>query len=346
MTATAGVESDSHIMNDCDNDSDGVRRRGRDDKVIVQLTTVKDIKAGEELTVSYLSQLCTSASARTEVLRQAFLFNCYCERCREEGVDVDGKISIQSGVEGDHRGEGKVKNESEGEGEREGGGGGGGGGGNANLSTNHTVPSPSPAPTSTTLPLPSPSYATMKGTKYDKNNDTINCKLRTLLERTMSHVSEQNDREPSRSITSAGKNRLKNDGPEHTQIDQLIQLLLLAESSYENIIAVRTAQKDVRALSDDVYSIHDSGMLVLRTALSIRKNKSLHTSSSIQENKKGGKGVDLGSDSIQAEELVVRGARLVTESWNLIGCQVTHFIFMMWLHVHSSIQSVSHSFIQ
>ena len=344
------MESNSHIINDCDNDSDGVRRsgreRGRVDKVLVHLTTVKDIKAGEELTVSYLSQLCTSASTRTEVLRQAFLFNCYCERCREEGVDADGKIKIQSGVEGDDKGEGTVENECERKNESESVGGegkGGGGGGNVNLSTSHSAPSPSPTLTSTTLPLPSPSYATMKGTKNEKNNYTINCKLRTLLERTMSHVSEEKDLEPSRGTTSAGKNRLRNDEPEHTQIDQLIQLLSLAETFYENIITVRTTQKDVRALSNDVYSIHDSGMLVLRTALSIRKNKSLHTSSSIKENKEGGKGTDLGSDSIQAEELVVRGARLVTGSWNLIGCQVIPLI--VWLHVHSFVHLIIHSFI-
>lgn len=321
-TVTAAVEINSHIINDCDNDSDSVRGigtgigRGRVDKILVRLTTIRDIKAGEELTVSYLSQLCTSACARTEVLWQAFLFNCYCERCREEDVDADGKIKILSGVKGDDKD--KDKNESEGEREK-----GKGGGENVNLSTSHFAPSSSRPLTSTTIPLPSPSYATMKDAKNDKNNNTINCKLRTLLECTMSHISEQNGLEPSRSTTSAGKSRLKNDEPEHTQIDQLIQLLLLAETSYENIITVRTTQNDVRALSDDVYSIHDSGMLVLRTALSIRKNKSLHTSSSMKENEEGGKGTDLGSDSIQAEELVVRGARLVTESWNLIGCQVT-----------------------
>lgn len=319
---------------DSNSDSDARRERGGGvDKVIVHLTTIKDIKPGEELTVSYLSQLCTPVRARAEVLSQAFLFDCCCERCREEVWGRDGKIQTLS----------------EGEGSGKGGKGGvGGEGGDVvgaavvreRKDVTTVLPAPPTALTSTALPLPSPSYASFKDTKIDENKSNINIKLRTLLERTMSHVSAQNGLEASRNNTTLNYEH------ERTQTDQILQLLILAEASYENIISVRTAQGGVRTLSDEVYSIHDSGMLVLRSALSIRKQKSLHTSSSLKGSKEGGQGEgrDLGSDSLQTEGMVVRATRLVTESWTLVGCQVTSYTVRTYVYIciHLSMTSLSY----
>ena len=319
--------SSSRNSGNRNSNSDGRRGGGGGvDKVIVHLTTIQDIKAGEELTVSYLSQLCTPVRARAEVLSQAFLFDCSCERCREEVEEREGKIQTLSEGEGssigvvgsvgwDVVGAPKVKERKD---------------------TSTVISLPPTALTSTALPLPSPSYASYKDAKIDENKNNINTKLRTLLERTMSHVSAQNDLEASRNNTKEDKNHSPDSQQEHTQTDQILQLLELAEKSYENIISVRTTQGGVRALSDEVYSIHDSGMLVLRSALSIRKQKSLHTSSSLKGSIEGGQGEgrDLGSDSTQNEGMVVRATRLVTESWTLTGCQVTSYTFRTYVHTY------------
>jgi hypothetical protein len=323
-TTSSSSSSSSSIANDSgDRNSNSDRKRGGGvDKVIVHLTTVQDIKAGEELTVSYLSQLCTPVSSRAEVLSQAFLFDCSCERCREE---VEGR-------------DGEIQTPDEEEGSREGGEGGdvvGAAVVRERKDASKVIPAPPTALTSTALPLPSPSYASFKDTKIQENKSNISTKLRTLLERTMSYVSVQNDLEASRN------NSTLNSGQEHTQTDQILQLLILAEASYENIISVCTAQGGVRALSDEVYSIHDSGMLVLRSALSIRKQKSSHTSSSLKKSAEEGhrESRDLGSDSLQTEGMVVRATRLVTESWTLAGCQVTSYTVRTYVHTctHASI---------
>ena len=333
VTSSSSSSSSSVAKNsgDRNSDSDGKRggggggggggRGGGVDKVIVHLTTVQDIKAGEELTVSYLSQLCTPVRARAEVLSQAFLFDCSCDRCREEVEERDGEMQTLS------------------EGEGSSVGGEGSEGGDASIvkerkDISEVLPPPPTALTSTALPLPSPSYASYKDAKTDENN--INTKLRTLLELTMSHVSAQNDQEASRNDTKEDKNRFSNSEHERTQTDQILQLLILAETFYENIISVRTAQGGVRALSDEVYSIHDSGMLVLRSALSIRKQKSLQMSSSLKGSIEGGQGEGrgLGSDSMQTEGMVVRATRLVTESWTLAGCQVTSYTVRTYVHTY------------
>jgi hypothetical protein len=45
------------------------------------IVTLRDIQPGEELCVSYVSQLCTSVEHRQTLLQQGFLFTCYCPRC-------------------------------------------------------------------------------------------------------------------------------------------------------------------------------------------------------------------------------------------------------------------------
>lgn len=303
--------------------------------------------------MSYLSQLCTPVSARAEMLRQAFLFDCSCDRCREEVEGRDWEIRTLG--EGKGSGKGSRKGSGKGSGKVGGGDEGGEGGDVVGAAVvrerkgiSKVLPAPPIALTSTALPLPSPSYASFKDKKIDENKNNIHTKLRSLLESTMSHVSAQNDLEASRNNTTL------NSEQEHTQTDQILQLLTLAEASYENIISVRTAQGGVRALSDEVYSIHDSGMLVLRSALCIRKKKSLHTSSSLKGSREGGQGEggDLGSDSMQSEGMVVRATRLVTESWTLAGSQVTSHTVHSYVHtcihqsIHLSIYSTSHHIVR
>lgn len=55
--------------------------------VSVSLVALREIPAGEELVVSYLQPLCSSVDLRQTLLKQAFQFDCRCERCV---ADING----------------------------------------------------------------------------------------------------------------------------------------------------------------------------------------------------------------------------------------------------------------
>eukprot|EP00602_Paraphysomonas_sp_CaronLab_P003190 CAMPEP_0185039102 /NCGR_PEP_ID=MMETSP1103-20130426/35601_1 /TAXON_ID=36769 /ORGANISM="Paraphysomonas bandaiensis, Strain Caron Lab Isolate" /LENGTH=383 /DNA_ID=CAMNT_0027577861 /DNA_START=474 /DNA_END=1625 /DNA_ORIENTATION=- len=48
------------------------------------IVALRSLKSGEEITMSYLSQLCLPVSERRELLLSAFLFTCQCQRCSAE----------------------------------------------------------------------------------------------------------------------------------------------------------------------------------------------------------------------------------------------------------------------
>ena len=54
---------------------------GRGVHVSGALIPLRHIQPGEELCISYLSQLCISIEHRQNLLQQGFLFTCYCPRC-------------------------------------------------------------------------------------------------------------------------------------------------------------------------------------------------------------------------------------------------------------------------
>ncbi|KAG7375448.1 SET and MYND domain-containing protein 3 [Phytophthora boehmeriae] len=58
----------------------------------MQVRTVRDVEAGEELTVSYI-ELLQPTHARREELKNSYFFECACARCQdaiqEEGVQED-----------------------------------------------------------------------------------------------------------------------------------------------------------------------------------------------------------------------------------------------------------------
>ena len=57
-------------------------------EVVVWLTCIRPVAAGEEICVSYLSQLCTPSAATRQLLQGAFNFECQCERCvRESSIE-------------------------------------------------------------------------------------------------------------------------------------------------------------------------------------------------------------------------------------------------------------------
>lgn len=48
---------------------------------VASVIALRRISPGEELCVSYVSQLCVGIESRQQMLQQAFLFACYCPRC-------------------------------------------------------------------------------------------------------------------------------------------------------------------------------------------------------------------------------------------------------------------------
>ena len=45
---------------------------------------LSEVSEGEEITMSYLSRLCTGLDERQNILRQSFLFSCSCVKCKSE----------------------------------------------------------------------------------------------------------------------------------------------------------------------------------------------------------------------------------------------------------------------
>eukprot|EP01034_Spumella_vulgaris_P021315 gene21315-27345_t len=53
-------------------------------QVVVYLRSTTGIPSGEEVSISYLSQPCARLDSRRDMLSQAFLFRCNCDRCGDE----------------------------------------------------------------------------------------------------------------------------------------------------------------------------------------------------------------------------------------------------------------------
>jgi hypothetical protein len=63
---------------------------------------IRHIQKGEEISISYLSELCQDAFMRRDILQQSHFFSCDCDRCRHEVVSNESKISLQMELENTH----------------------------------------------------------------------------------------------------------------------------------------------------------------------------------------------------------------------------------------------------
>ena len=57
-------------------------------RLSISLISVKEINQSDEISISYINQLCSSVRNRKELLSQAFHFNCTCERCLLEETQM------------------------------------------------------------------------------------------------------------------------------------------------------------------------------------------------------------------------------------------------------------------
>ena len=67
-------------------------------KVSASIVTIRDVQPGEELCMSYLSQLCTIVEDRRSLLQQGFLFACNCPRCCMEQTILSKTIVKGSSI--------------------------------------------------------------------------------------------------------------------------------------------------------------------------------------------------------------------------------------------------------
>eukprot|EP01038_Epipyxis_sp_PR26KG_P010300 gene10300-13846_t len=56
----------------------------KNNTLFIKMLTTKQILPGEEICISYLSNLCVDLNQRKELLNDSFHFNCNCERCTQE----------------------------------------------------------------------------------------------------------------------------------------------------------------------------------------------------------------------------------------------------------------------
>jgi hypothetical protein len=69
-----------------------------DNAVQGSLITLRPIRSGEALTISYLSQPCASLQDRHTLLQSAFQFTCTCTKCRAEGTVTTSSSNRQGTV--------------------------------------------------------------------------------------------------------------------------------------------------------------------------------------------------------------------------------------------------------
>jgi hypothetical protein len=63
-------------------------------RVVVFARVIRPIVVGDEITISYLSNLCSSRHNRNELLLCAFNFNCNCQRCKNE-IEIEKLIQVK-----------------------------------------------------------------------------------------------------------------------------------------------------------------------------------------------------------------------------------------------------------
>jgi hypothetical protein len=260
-------------------------------EIVVWLTALREIKAGEALTVSYLSQLCTPCSTRRDMLQQSFFFHCLCQKCVREGIEGPGS-HLRS------------------------------------LQSCRKDLSPATPSSTSTVPL-SPSYRTVYTTDLDSESFTKTA-LRSELNKAMRRIQDPGSTSPLDTSSSDNDNK----GLRGSQSDavkgtlttaEMIDLMELVEHAYSSLPKSRksvrtTLRTTVRTTvstnaegveKDDIYTIHDAGMLVLGAAM---KSRNLGPRSP--------KVGDLGSDSM-ADELIVRASKVVSDCWMLVECEVS-----------------------
>jgi hypothetical protein len=250
-------------------------------EVVVWLTALREIKAGEALKVSYLSQLCTPCTTRRDMLQQSFLFHCLCERCVKEGIEGPGSRprSLQN----------RIKD---------------------------------PPPSSTSTVPPSPSYKTVYTTDLNSESCT-KTELRRELDKIMRRIQDPGSASPlDTSSSSSGNNSMRGSQSGTVKATlttaEMVDLMGLTERAFSNLPnteGVKTTPRTTVSTSvqseeeDDIYCIHDAGMLVLGAAMKSR-------------NLGPGSPKDLGSDSM-VDELIVKACKVVCDCWMLLDCEVS-----------------------
>ena len=267
-------------------------------EVVVWLTALRNIESGDALTVSYLSQLCTPCTTRRDILQQSFFFHCLCQRCVKEGIQGPGSAPRSP----------KTRQ--------------------IDLILNN------PSSTST-VPL-SPSYRSVYTADIDSESCTKTV-LRIELDKAMRRIQDPGSISPLDTTSSSSKNSSMINSQSNAMggtltIPEMGALIGLTEHAYSNLPKTRKGVKTTlktteRAAvstnvryedTDDVYCIHDAGMLVLGAAM---KSRNLGPRSPKVGNGPTGRVGDLGSDSM-ADELIVRASKVVTDCWMLLECEV------------------------
>jgi hypothetical protein len=291
----SSVRKERHVGGQSNIEKKALKKGGKqvekEFEIVVWLTALREIKAGEALTVSYLSQLCTPCSTRRDMLQQSFFFHCLCQRCVKEGIEGPGSLprSLQKCSKG---------------------------------------PSPDTPSSTNTVPL-SPSYGTVYTADLDSESFTKTA-LRSELDKAMRRIQDPGSASPlDTSRSSNGDKSLRDSQSDAVKgtltTAQMVDLMQLVEHAYSSLpksrksvrttlrTTIRTAvSTNAEGLEeDDIYTIHDAGMLVLGAAM---KRRNLGPRSP--------KVGDLGSDSI-TDELIVRASKVVSDCWLLLECQVS-----------------------
>ena len=314
-------------------------------EVVTSLIAVKNILPGDEVYISYLSQLCIPVETRREMLRSSFYFQCECVRCVEESHtknNVDNKIEITpanatvNGRSGEERKKLKECDTTV---------------ATINVGNSRTDPSSSLNPSSTMTSLPSPSYSS-SFLRHCNDTDTdtdvthsFGRPLLTALDKVLnifsggdsgtfhsndSRVSFENENRSGRRKDGTDPGSSLESSSNCISFEDMRQLLFLSEEYYDvireqNIGACTVSDvraSAVRTISPLLYSVHDSAMVVLKGALKYKKDGLSDPKILTGINAKVTGLADIGPDAV-SDDLIFRTSIVVCGCWILLGCEVS-----------------------
>ena len=307
------------------------------EEVVVWLTCTRGISPGEQICVSYLNQLCVNATTRREMLREAFCFDCQCDRCAIES----GEIEQRGAKDEKNRNDGINDRMNEGIDDEE----------RSEKMTNDALKNAIQGGNSK-------SSASNRAISWEQELvafENLDRSLNTILNRAAENVPQnvpENVREKNpidqvlmspqemlqllvlseavssiiRTYDNDGNNDGKNDGNNDKSLVQAMNAFGTSNpksvdtKTDEFISEVRTC--NVRTIQA-VYSLHDSGMLVLKSALGHRKMLLSQATKGSGGGNGGGSGG--GSGAIRQDDIdgiIFLASRTVLGCWKTLRCEV------------------------